>query len=134
MSYSYRKEHIALNMIPRITLIILIIIASNFAYSCSVHNFIEDGSIKITPDKDKNSGMYHVRVPYKYNGNKIELLILSASMKSGDEKNNISVPLSIKSKDGVTGSYFYMSSQWANIRISANYEHSPCTELVANYE
>jgi hypothetical protein len=88
--------------------------------------------VKIIPDEDKASGMYHIRVPGEYKGKAIEFLILSASVKSGDELHEISTSLIIKSKNGVTGSHFHMSSRWANIRISANYEDMPCTELVAN--
>ncbi|MBV1928533.1 MAG: hypothetical protein KUG81_03370 [Gammaproteobacteria bacterium] len=107
--------------------IILALVLPSFTYGCAVPNIIEDGSVTITPDKDSSSGMYHVRVPGIYKGAQIEFLVLSVSNGS----NEISLPLSIKSKGDVTGSHFYMSSQWVNIRISASYKDMQCTELVA---
>jgi hypothetical protein len=121
-------------MLMKFKFIVLIItlFASGFANSCSIPKIIDNGSVKIIPDGDKASGMYHVRVPNEYKGNAIEFLILSASVKSGNELHEIAMSLSIKSKNGLTGSHFHMSSRWANIRIAANYKDMPCTELVAN--
>ena len=110
-----------------ITLIFALVLPS-FVYACVVPNIIEDGSVTIAPDDDLSSGIYHVRVPEEYKGAKIEFLILSVS-KGNDE---ISLPLSIKTKGGITGSHFHITSQWANIRVSANYKGMQCTELVAS--
>jgi hypothetical protein len=111
----------------KIITLILALILSGSTYGCAVPKVIEDGSVSIAPDKDISSGMYHIRVPGEYKGSQIEFLILSAS----DGTNEISMPLSIKSKNGVTGSHFYISSQWVNIRVSANYKGMQCTSLVA---
>ena len=95
--------------------------------ACVVPHIIENAGVEINPDEDTDSGMYHVRAPGEYKGAPLEFLILTAS--SGD--NEISVPLSIKSKDGVFGSHFHLSSSWVNIRVSASYEGMRCTDLVA---
>lgn len=111
----------------KIITLIFSFILSGSAYGCVVPRIIENSSISITPDNDINSGMYHIRAPGKYKGSQIEFMILSAS----DGNNEITMPLSIKSKNGVTGSYFYMSSQWVNISVSVNYKGMQCTSLVA---
>lgn len=116
-----------MHMKLKVIVLILAIFLPGLAYSCAVPKIIEDGSVSIVPDEDVSSGMYHVRVPAEYKGSQIEFLILSAS----DGSNEISMPLSIKSKNSVTGSHFYMSSQWVNIRVSANYKGMQCTSLVA---
>ncbi|GAB2895327.1 hypothetical protein ACCI51_04080 [Microbulbifer echini] len=111
----------------KVIALILATFLPGLAYSCAVPKIIEDGSVSIVPDEDVSSGMHHVRVPGEYKGAPIEFLILSAS----DGSNEISMPLSIKSKGGVTGSHFYMSSKWVNIRVSANYKGMQCSELIA---
>lgn len=107
--------------------LIITLVSPVSVLACVVPNIIEDGSVTITPDEDADSGMYHVRIPGEYKGAPLEFLILTAS--SGD--NEVSVPLSIKSKDGMFGSHFYLSSSWVNIRVSASYEGMLCTDLVA---
>jgi hypothetical protein len=118
---------VSISMNLKTITLIFSFILSGSAYGCVVPKIIENGSVSITPDKDISSGIYHIRVPGKYKGSQIEFLILSAS----DGSNEITMPVSIKSKNGVTGSYFYMSSQWVNIRVSASYEGILCTSLIA---
>lgn len=98
------------------------------AISCITPHEIYDGSVTIKLDDDPSSGIYHVRAPKEYEGKPIEYLVLSAK----SEGNEIAVPLAIKSKNGKTGSYFYLSAKWLNVRVSANYEGSRCLSLVAN--
>ena len=52
-------------------------------------------------------------------------------MKGSDSDKEISLPLAIKTKGGLTGSYFYMSANWLNIRVAANYGEDLCIKLVA---
>lgn len=118
-------------MTLKIITLVLALVFSGSVYSCTVSKIIEDGSVKIYPDQDVESGMYHIRVPAEYKGSKLEFLILFVSIKSGEETHELSLPLSVKSKNGVTGSHFYISSRWINIRVSANYEGKPCVELIA---
>lgn len=97
------------------------------ASACVTIHEINDGSVTIKLDDDPSSGMYHVRVPPEHEGKPIEYLVLSATTES----NEIAVPLALKSKDGITGSYFYLSSKWLSVRVLANYEGSKCSSLVA---
>lgn len=109
-----------------LAILIIVFIQSN-VYGCIRTVEIEDGSVTIEPDDDPSSGMYHVRAPAEYEGASLNFLILSAH----DGKNEISVPLSIRSKAGVTGSHFHMSSKWVNVRVAASYEGKKCSELIA---
>ena len=103
---------------------------ADYAFGCVTPNIIEDGTVTIMLDKDTSSGIYHVRVPEEYKGAPIKSLILSAH--SGD--NEISLPLSIKSNSKATGSFFYMSSQWLNVRVTASYKGIDGTELIATLD
>jgi hypothetical protein len=109
-------RYIPMNL--KVFVLIFALALPSFTHACVVPNIIRDGGVIITRDEDASSGMYHVRVPAEYKGARIKFLILSAS--KGDDE--ISLPLSIKSKDGITGSYFYLSSHWVDIRVSANYK------------
>lgn len=90
-------------------------------------------AVTITPDSDPASGMYHVRVPREFDGMELRLLILSATMKEAKERKEISLPLAIKTRGELTGSFFYMSSNWLNVRVAAKYGEGLCTELVAEF-
>lgn len=63
-------------------------------------------AVTITPDSDPASGMYHVRVPREFDGMELRLLILSATMKEAKERKEISLPLAIKTRGELTGSFF----------------------------
>lgn len=90
-------------------------------------------TVKIYPDVDPDSGMYHIRAPQKVDGLELNLLVLSATFKGADSGKEISIPLAIKTKDEVTGSYFHMPTNWLNLRVAASYGENLCRELVANY-
>ena len=77
--------------------------------------------------------MYHVRAPKIYNGMPLKLLTLTAQLKDNNGTHEIALPLAIKTKGSLTGSFFSMSSDWLSIRVAANYGENLCTELVATY-
>jgi hypothetical protein len=52
-------------------------------------------------------------------------------MKGSEGGKEISLPLAIKTKGELTGSYFHMPTNWLNVRVAANYGEGLCTELVA---
>lgn len=115
-----------------IALAILIVFCSAIhANDCVEPTSIESEVVTIWPDADPSSGMYHVRAPQTLNGMELRLLVLSATMKGSDSDKEISLPLAIKTKGGLTGSYFYMSANWLNIRVAANYGEDLCIKLVA---
>ena len=120
-----------MHMKIKILLIILIACQSTFASECEQRVSISSEEVSITPDKDRSSGMYHIRVPREFQGNELKLLILSAESTEGKEHLVISMPLAIKYKGNLTGSYFHMSSNWLKVRVAASYGKNLCTELVA---
>ena len=90
-------------------------------------------AVTITLDSDPASGMYHVRAPREFDGMELKLLVLSATLKGTEEGKEISLPLAIKTRGELTGSYFHMPSNWLNVRVAANYVEGLCTELVTEF-
>ena len=101
------------------------------AGECSEPSSRQHEAVTITPDSDPASGVYHVRAPREFDGMELKLLVLSATMKGTEEGKEISLPLAIKTRGELTGSYFHMPSNWLNVRVAANYGEGVCTELVA---
>lgn len=119
---------------PMKLIVHLILIAfSSLAYAsdCAENSSTESEAVTIQPDADPSSGMYHVSAPQIFNGMELRLLVLSATMRGSETGKELSLPLSIKSKGGLTGSYFHMPTDWLNIRVAASYGEGLCTELVA---
>jgi len=112
-------------------LILIVFSSAIYASDCAEPSSTESGAVTIRPDADPTSGMYHVRAPQKLNGMELRLLVLSATMKDSKNGKEISLPLSIKTKGELTGSYFHMPTNWLNIRVAASYGEDLCTELVA---
>jgi hypothetical protein len=113
-------------------LILIVFSSAIYASDCVKPSSTESRSVTINPDADSTSGMYHVRAPQELNGMELKLLVLSATMKGSESGKEISVPLSIKTKGELTGSYFHMPANWLNVRVAASYGEDLCTELVAS--
>jgi hypothetical protein len=101
------------------------------AVDCPESSSQRHEAVTITPDSDRASGIYQVRAPREFEGMALKLLVLSATMKGTEEGKEISLPLAIKTRGELTGSYFHMTSNWLNVRVAASYGESLCTELVA---
>ena len=115
-----------------IILVFLTVLYSGaYAEECVEPTSQESEAVTIAPDPDSASGMYHVRAPREFKGMELKLLVLSATMNGTEEGKEISLPLAIKTKGELTGSYFHMPTNWLNIRVAANYGKDLCTELVA---
>lgn len=98
-----------------------------YAEDCLNAKPLESSEVQIYPDSDKNSGMYHIRVPEKYKNLELKLLVLTAA----DGTKEISMPLAIKSKGSQTGSYFHMSPNWLKVLVTASYGNNLCLSLVS---
>lgn len=117
-----------------IILVFLTVFCSTaYAEECVEPTSQESEAVTIAPDPDPASGMYHVRAPREFKGMRLNLLVLSATMSGTEGRKEISLPLAIKTKGQLTGSYFYMPTDWLNIRVAANYGKDLCTELVAHF-
>ena len=114
-------------------LILIVFSSAIYASDCTEPSSTESDAVTIKPDADPASGMYHVRAPQKLSGMELRLLVLSAAMKGSETGKEISLPLSIKTKGDLTGSYFHMPTNWLNVRVAASYGEDLCTELVAKF-
>jgi hypothetical protein len=101
-----------------------------FAADCAEFSPSKHQAVTITPDSDPLSTMYHVRAPREVGGVELKLLILSATAVGVEEGNQISLPLAIKTRGDLTGSYFHMPGNWLNVGVTASYGEELCTELV----
>jgi hypothetical protein len=123
------KRYMLMKLIAH--LILLVFSSAIYASDCAEPTSIESEAVTIKLDSDPASGMYHVRAPQKLNGMELRLLVLSATMKGSEGGKGISLPLAIKTKGELTGSYFHMPTNWLNVRVAANYGEGLCTGLVA---
>lgn len=126
-----QKRYMPMRLI--IFIFLSVICSGVFAVDCPESAPSEHEAVTITPDSDPASGMYHVRAPREFDGMELKLLVLSATMKGAEEGKEISLPLAIKTRGELTGSYFHMPSNWLTVRIAANYGEGLCTELVAEF-
>lgn len=100
-----------------------------FAGDCEEVVTPESGELTITRDSDPATPMYHVRLPAIAQGLPLRHLSLSAWQKANGETHELALPLQIKRKGAITGSYFYLSSDWIQIRVTGSYGEDMCVEL-----
>jgi len=112
-----------------LTLTFCLISASAFANYCEKVITPENSELTITRDSDPNTPMYHVRLPAIAQGLPLRHLSLSAWQEVNGQTNELALPLQIKHKDGITGSYFYLSSHWVKIKVTGSYGEDMCVEL-----
>ena len=110
--------------------ILFCLCTSLYAGECSEKESREHEAVTITLDSDPDSGMYHVRAPKEFEGKKLKLLILIATLNRSEGK-EIALPLAIKSKGDITGSYFHMPIGWLSVKVLANYGEKLCVELIS---
>lgn len=87
----------------------------------------KDAALVITEDPDVP--IYHIRLPQEVLGLSLKHLALSASQEANGQLDELVLPLEIKQKGSITGSYFYLSSAWAKIKVTGSYGEDMCVEL-----
>ena len=103
---------------------------SAYSEECAQPTPQTNDAVTVTADADPASGMYHVRAPREFDGKELRLLILSATPRGAAKGQEITLPLAIKVKGELTGSYFHMPTNWLNVRVEASYGDDLCTGLV----
>lgn len=106
-----------------------LITGPSFADYCERVITPENGKLTITRDSDPQTPMYHVRLPAVAQGLPLRHLSLSAWQEENSLKNELVLPLQIKQKGEITGSYFYLSSHWVKVKVTGSYGEDMCVEL-----
>jgi hypothetical protein len=110
-------------------MVLIALSSSAFAQLCEQQREYVTSDVRVYRDEDKESHMYHVRVPPKYEGKELRFLVLTVGSNGSNALGELSVPMIIRKKGEVAGSYFYSSMERFYGFVTASYGDDMCLQL-----